>query len=43
MLSLLANCKGTFVLWCKIWQVAPAEIEGVLLTHPSVEDAAVVG
>lgn len=27
----------------KGYQVAPAEIEGVLLTHPSVEDAAVVG
>ncbi|KAI5665702.1 hypothetical protein M9H77_15555 [Catharanthus roseus] len=27
----------------KGFQVAPAEIEGVLLTHPSVEDAAVVG
>ncbi|CDP02289.1 unnamed protein product [Coffea canephora] len=27
----------------KGFQVAPAELEGVLLTHPSVEDAAVVG
>lgn len=24
-------------------QVAPAELEAILLTHPSVEDAAVVG
>ncbi|CAK9176607.1 unnamed protein product [Ilex paraguariensis] len=27
----------------KGFQVAPAELEGILLTHPSVEDAAVVG
>ncbi|CAI9109796.1 OLC1v1009698C1 [Oldenlandia corymbosa var. corymbosa] len=27
----------------KGFQVAPAELEGVLLTHPSVQDAAVVG
>lgn len=24
-------------------QVAPAELEGILLTHPSIEDAAVMG
>lgn len=27
----------------KGWQVAPAELEAVLLTHPSIADAAVVG
>jgi len=25
------------------WQVAPAELEGVLVTHPKIVDAAVVG
>jgi 4-coumarate--CoA ligase len=28
---------------CKGFQVAPAELEGMLLTHPAVADAAVVG
>ena len=25
------------------WQVAPAELEGVLTTHPGIMDAAVIG
>ena len=25
------------------WQVAPAEVEGLIMTHPGVEDAAVIG
>lgn len=25
------------------WQVSPAELEGILRTHPDIEDAAVIG
>lgn len=35
--------SGSKFLYLSYAQVAPAELEGILLTHPSVEDAAVVG
>ena len=34
------KCHGSIVLSC---QVAPAELEAVICTHPSVQDAAVIG
>ena len=30
-------------LLCSGWQIAPAELEDVLLTHPAVADVGVVG
>ena len=31
------------VIKCKGYQVAPAEIENILVSHPNIQDAAVVG
>ena len=33
----------TLLLFPFQWQVAPAELEGVLTTHPGIMDAAVIG
>jgi len=45
------DCDGYFQISDRLkelikvsgWQVAPAELEGVLLSHPLVKDAAVIG
>lgn len=37
----LAKKKNDLLGWFCFLQVAPAELEAILLTHPSIEDAAV--